>query len=395
MHGRVVRLITLLILIAMLQACSTAPAEKSAMMSQVEGIDVSKRELQTVMYNYAAHFAGEVELATNEIYSASDDIAVRRNAIEWNLNAPPEMARACFNHDPLVGLLGAWTFTIEMREFFEKGNGRDLFGPYQGDAVETAKRLENDISTLAHAVWPQGDIDKYEGLVTAFAQAHPLRNLRFVREGSDQEALKALGSDVSGGFAAAGEMSEQMVALTDRANLMIPALQRRLYWNGALMKENAEEFLTAWGYTMIDTLIDELFGGLDPMYAFMDAQRKLVAGDVARERAAVFEGIARERSEVVNAMAAEREQIFAAIDRERALTMQDMDALVLAVLQRVRPESERAVTFSVDHVLKRVLQIMAIPFILAAVFTIVVIIWIRNTVDRVLRRIEGNTSMTG
>ena len=65
-----------------LSACSTAPAKKSALMQSVEGLDVTKRELQTLMYFYANHFAGQVDLASNEIYMTSTNPDTRRAAIE-------------------------------------------------------------------------------------------------------------------------------------------------------------------------------------------------------------------------------------------------------------------------------------------------------------------------
>ena len=145
---------TIAILMAcMLGACSTAPANRSALMSEVEGIDVTKRELEIAMYSFAVHVTGQIELACSEIYTSSSDPDIRRAAIEWNTNASPEWMKACFYHDPLVAMISAWVFAIQMREFFQDGNGRDVFGAYQPIATQVSTSIEGDMFKLAHAVW--------------------------------------------------------------------------------------------------------------------------------------------------------------------------------------------------------------------------------------------------
>jgi hypothetical protein len=371
-----------------LSACSTAPPQKSALMQSVQGLDVTKRELQTLMYFYANHFAGQVELACNEIYTASTDPDTRRAAIEWNLNAPPQMMMACFNHDPLVGMLSAWTFAIQMREFFEDGEGRDVFGLQQDLAIKTSRTLETQMSNLVHGIWKQGDIDEYEQGVEKFAAENPVKNMRFVREGFDTKTLEAMGAKVAGGLATAGSMNEQMVALTDRANIMIPYLQRQIYWQSALLMEDSKALAADLTDSTMATVREEVFGDLDPVFEFADKERALVFRDMARERTAVLSSIAAERTEILRFFADERNEVIKAIAEERNATMRDIDALTLSVLERVTQESQSAVLAGVDHVYARTLQLLAIPFLVLMVFVVIVMLWVRNAFNRVLMRLE-------
>lgn len=389
MQTRSICICTLAMLAAAgLSACSTAPAEKSAFMEQVEGLDVTKRELQTVMYGYGHHFAGQLDLACNEIYSSAANPDIRRAAIEWNLNATPSMMMACFNRDPLVGLLGAWTFAIQLREFFEEGNGRNVFGPQQDIANQASRKLETDVSNLAHGVWPEGDINRAEQLVADFAAANPLKNMRFVREGFDKETMAAMGASVSGGLGAAGAMNEQMVALIDRANIMMPYLQRQIYWQSAMIMEDSKKLVADLTDSTLVAVREEAFGHLDPIFEFADEQRALMVRDVARERSAILLAIANERNEVLKSLAAERGELIKAIANERNATMRDIDALTLTVLERVTQESQSAVTTSIDRIYMHTLQLLAVPFLLVAVFVVVVMLWVRNIINRVLERSE-------
>jgi hypothetical protein len=372
-----------------LSACSTAPAKKSALMQSVEGLDVTKRELQTLMYFYANHFAGQVDLACNEIYLTSTDPDIRRAAIEWNLNATPQLMMACFNHDPLVGMLAAWTFTIQIQDFFEEGNGRDVFGPQQDIAVKTSGTLETEMSKLVHGIWIGGDIEEYEQAVRNFAAAHPLKNMRFIREGFDAETLRAMGANVSGGLGVAGSMNEQMVALTDRANIMMPYLQRQIYWQSALLMEDSKSLAADLTDSTMAAVSKEMFGHLDPLFEFADRQRALVTRDMARERAAVFSEIAAERKEILVFLAGERNEVIKAIAAERNATMKEIDALTLSVLEQVTRESQSAVLAGVDRVYTRTLQLLLIPFLALAVFLVVVMLWVRSAFNRMLTRLEG------
>jgi hypothetical protein len=373
---------------AALSACSTAPPEKSALMQSVEGLDVTKRELQTLMYFYANHFAGQVDLACNEIYMTSTNPDTRRAAIEWNLNATPQMMMTCFNHDPLVGMLGAWTFTIQMQEFFDKGNGRDIFGSQQDIALKTSSRLEQEMSNLVNGIWTGGDADEYEKAVKNFAAANPLKNLRFVREGFDAQTLEAMGANVSGGLGAAGSMNEQMVALTDRANIMMPYLQRQIYWQSALLMEDSKTLAADLTDSTMAAVSEEMFGNLDSFFEFADQQRALVTRDMARERAAVFSEIAAERKEILVFLAGERNEVIKAIAAERNATMQDINALTLSALERITQESQSVVMAGVDHVYARTLQLLVIPFLALVIFVVVVMLWLRSAFNRMLTRLE-------
>ena len=375
-----------------LSACATAPPEKSAFMNHVEGLDVTKLELQTLVYTYGNHFAGQLDLACNEIYSSAANPDIRHAAIEWNLNATPEMMVACFNRDPLVGLLSAWTFAIQLREFFEEGNGRNVFGPQQSIANQASRKLEADISNLAHGVWPEGDINRYEQHVADFAAANPLKNMRFVRGGFTKETMVAMAANVSGGLGAAGSMNEQMVALTGRSNIMMSYLQRQIYWQSAMIMEDGKKLVADLTDSTLVAVREEVFGHLDPIFEFADEQRALMVGDLAGERSAILLAIANERNAVLNSLAAERGELVKAIANERNATMRDIDALTLAVLERVSQESQSAVTTGIDRIYMRTLQLLVVPFLLVAVFVVVVMLWVRNTINRVLQRPESGPS---
>jgi hypothetical protein len=357
-----------------LAGCATAPPKVTESMKDVEGIDATAREIQVLLYQYASHFASQVDLATSEIYENATDYDTRMAALQWNANAIPEMMKSCFHFDPLAGLLGANAFAVQMDEFFASGNGKDLFGDQQHVAVETSGRLRRELYEMSHRIWPDGDFDTYKQKVIEWAAAHPIENTRFVRGGYDYETALKSGAGGDLGLRLAGSMNDQLLAMTDRANVLMAVMPRQVYWEKEAMLDETQQMVTA----MTDSTLAETFGSLGPVMEFLAKQRDLTMRDLARERAAVFEAIADERNAVLMAIADERNE-----------TMKAINELSLASLDRLTSSSQAAVGVTVDHVFDRMARLLMIPLIGLGVFLIVVMIWIRSTVNRMLARSEG------
>jgi len=353
----------------LLVACSTAPPVTTQSMEDVEGIDATARELQVLLYQYAAHFSGQVDLAVSEVYYGSKDHDVRMAALEWYTNAVPEMTRSCLHFDPFTGLLGANAFIVQMDEFFTRGKGRDLFGEYQQVAVETSARLRHDLFELSHRVWPDGDFEAYKQEVIEWANAHPIENTRFVRGEFDYETARRSGAGQDLGFRFASSLNAQVLALTDRVNVATVQFPRYVHWREEILLGQA----TQMAAVMADSAVTHAVGNLEPLLEFIAEQRALTMRDIASERATVLEAIAHERNVVLVAIA-----------DERNATMRDLNDLSLKSLDRISGTSQATVTVAVDRLFDRMVRVMTIPFLLLGLLLIIIMIWVRNTVNRVL-----------
>ena len=133
---------------------------------------------------------------------------------------------------------------------------------------------------------------------------------------------------------------------------------------------------------------EEVHAQVGSIFEFVDGQRVVVTRDIARERAAVFQAIASEREEVFRSLAGERAEVLRAIANERQATMRDIDSLTLAVLERVTQQSQSAVAVGVDRVYLRALELLAIPFLFIVISVIILMFWVRSTVNRVMNRAQ-------
>jgi hypothetical protein len=117
---------------------------------------------------------------------------------------------------------------------------------------------------------------------------------------------------------------------------------------------------------------------------FLDEQRAYASEDLALERTAVLEALAAERTAVLSYLSQERLEIIQAIMDARGVTMQEMDAMTLEILQQFLTETRGAVDASIDQVYWRTVQMLALPFLFLVIFVIVVMFWVRSTVNRLI-----------
>jgi len=192
-----------------------------------------------------------------------------------------------------------------------------------------------------------------------------------------------MGAPVAGGLGAAAAMSEQMVALTDRANIMTAYLPRQIAWQAAAATEEGRELAAE--------MQEQAIGGLDPVLAFMDEQRAAFARDVSRERAAVIEALARERIAVLASLDTERTEVFQEIADERRAVLRELNTITLAAIERFMADTRLVVDEgfvsldgSIDRIVSRIVRLLVLPAAILLALVIVAMIWVRSTVNRML-----------
>jgi len=377
-------LITIVPAVLLSAGCSTAPPQKTALMEAMEVQDITKRELQTLMYRYAEHYAGQIELASEEIYEQATDAEIRKNAILWNSHCAAEMMKNCFNNEPMVAMLSAWVFAAQVRDYYENGYGRDIFGPFQSIAIETSQGLEDDLYKIIQVVLPESQVEMLIPKLEEYIEEQPIRNQRFVSQFFSENVVKAMGAEVASGLSAAGSMNEQLVALTDRANILTAHLPRQVFWQTASVLWQSEQMIAQMRDSTLAAIRQEAAGSLDPVFTFLDQQRQYTTEDIAQERAAILEALADERTAVLSYLSQERLEVIQAIMDARGATMSEMDAMTLEALQQFMIETRGAVEASIDQIYLRTVQMLVLPMVFLVIFVIAVMIWTRNTVNRLL-----------
>jgi len=366
-------------------ACSTGAAKQTPLMEEVGVEDVTTRELQVMVYGFGWHCAGTLELAAQKIQDNADSPEVRQNAILWKMNAVPVIYQAVFNNYPLGGLTSVWGFCVQMRMFLTTGAGKNLFGDWQDIAVESARELETAAEELTRSIVVNVDFTLFQEGMERYARNHPIDNLLFVRRGDSMEFFKRVAGTSAGGLAAAASMNEEMQMLSDRMAILTVTVPKQVQWHTELMLAQAPEFIAEQRDSTIAALQNESWEMLKPLMLYLEEVRKQVTADFTEERMAVLAGIASERIAVLEALGEERNVVLERIGAERNLTLEQLSALTLSSIEQMMQETGELSKETADHIFWRAFQLLALPFLALLVICIVVLLMIRDGINRYMR----------
>jgi len=390
MKTRMFFLIALVVSIALLAAaCSTGVPKQTQLMKDVGVEDVTTRELRMIAYGFGAHCAGVVELAAQTIQDSTDSPVVRENAILWKMNAVPVIYQAAFTADPLGAITSMWAFCVEMRVLFTTGAAGDAFGEWQDIAVKASKDLEAGAAAVAASVLPDEYMARLETGLVAYAEKRPFDSLHFVRKGGNIEFLKAIAGSSSGGLVAAASMSEEMKALSDRMNIFTVTIPRQVQWQNELIAVRLAALVDAKADSALALFTTESGTILDPLLMFMTRERDLMMAYLSDERSAVIEGIATERIAALESLAEERTAVLEHLTSERSMMMEQINVMTLASIKQMLDESQELSESAIDHLFWRVLQLLALPFIILLALSVVVLVMIRNGIRRYVDTVEA------
>jgi len=222
-----------------------------------------------------------------------------------------------------------------------------------------------------------------------YAHNNPIDNVLFVRRGDSVEFLTRVAGTSEGGLAAAASMNEEMQVLSDRMAIFTVSVPKQVQWYSELMLAQAPELIVAQRDSAIAVLQSESWEMLKPMMLYLEEVRKQVTVDLKEERMAVLAGIASERIAVLEAFGEERNVVLERIGAERNLTLDQISALTLSSIEQMVEETGELSKETADHIFWRAFQLLAVPFLALLVVCIVVLLMIRDGINRYMRLIAA------
>jgi hypothetical protein len=363
-HVRQVRL-SVVLMAAGLTACSTAAPRQTGFQESL-GSEVTSREIRIRAAQYAMTFSQTVEIAADSILRLTSDHMTARNALIWKSYAVPAIYRSATISDPLMAWIDSRVLTYQMRDYFETGKGRELFGEQQWLAREAAYFIEGELERSIE-LSGQKDDPELEESIRAFAAENPLTNPYFFRPSPVELLAKYLGEDQVSGLQAVGSMTELMEDVVQRMNIYAELLPRSGRWQAELMLAEMADPERSAIYLEILNQIE----AMETLNAFLlsapdlvDKQRDILLEAVDQQRiafeAALEKYVAGATDEILAGIAPEREAAMAELDRimhveiEAAVTR--LDSSISQAVVDIDDALERAV----DQLFVRLLQLVAI-----------------------------------
>jgi hypothetical protein len=149
------------------------PRPTSAPTTEPSG--VSKEELHAALDGFKDVFEATIKQAAGKIEANTTDANTRRNTLLWQVR----MISACYTifrqDDDLKVFLDLWTLCIRMRQFFQDGDGCDLFGDQQEIAINASRQVLTEIERIGRTFLSEEHLAKAKKDAEAFAMANPIR----------------------------------------------------------------------------------------------------------------------------------------------------------------------------------------------------------------------------
>ena len=166
-----------------LAGCSIVRAVRSGVTSLYDGSEgITQAELRNRMFEYSSGFDVFVGEAADRISTATSDPRLRRSSLLWKIRMPDAASLAATLPDPREAYVESLTLAIAQRQFFDNGNGKDMFGPQQSIALEAARDIEGRAVLIGETFLKHEQLVELRANLEKLALENPIRG-EFLREG--------------------------------------------------------------------------------------------------------------------------------------------------------------------------------------------------------------------
>ena len=362
------------IMLVLLLVCQVSIAQKKKKKSSVtpsgESIEISSLELRLTMDDFFYRFARTITESADSIIISSRDYKIDNEALFWKMNAIPVAQGSIYSHDPFAALIDMAVFTYQMKLYFEKGRGKDLFGEFQGVAVQASDTLYKDLIGIGRNLTPGRDISEGIKLIEDFAEQNPINSSYFIRR-STIPLMYNIQNITKVSFKSLAEgMAQSLDELSTRLNAYIEILPKQVRWQAEYLLNNA---LTN----------PELTGRLDSLTYLLERSVLVVESTpelIDDQRSTLMQELRGERIAVLQAIRQERMAVLDEIRKERAIVMQLLsDEITLqreASFQELNTLTSQGIDLSFNNLENIVDTIFWRTVVLLFIFLVVIVIGI-------------------
>jgi hypothetical protein len=321
--------------------CATV-ATTPPLMAQMEGLEVTPKELRVRSLDYAEYFAVTVEDAATEIIWATPDPEIRRRAVVWKVSAVSSLIGAMSQTDPLAAIIETATFTFQMADYFETGAGSDRFGPAQQIAIDACSRLEARTVEFVES-FTHGEYPRVREAMRRWVDEHPIQSPLFARDSIIVLVADMMQNPDTRAFASLGRLELTVNDLMARLTMYSAALPRLARWQAELLIYDTLHSEQPLGQLLADTR--ELLAGIDRIALLSEGMPGLIQGEREAILLAVQTLVDKQMGDLDLLVDEHRQALIQDIETERVAIFDSIDAQRLDTIAAFDDRSEEILGF--------------------------------------------------
>lgn len=136
--------------------------------------DVSKEELRESLNDFSEFFLGETKRASTRLDELIPTTRTHKMTLMWRLRASQVLFATLSQDDAIAAYVDTWTLCIRLAQFFERGNGREAFGPHQTIVTESSATLVREAEKIGRSFLDDAIFDKTKTYVENLASKNPI-----------------------------------------------------------------------------------------------------------------------------------------------------------------------------------------------------------------------------
>ncbi len=290
--------------------CVSTQSE-STVAESLDSLGISNRGIREANIRVAYRYGLAVEQAADSIIMLATNQTVKANAYLWKIYCIPVIRQIYSQSDPVVSAFDGLAFSMQCREYFSTGIGRDRFGDQQQIALNAAKTIEHRLIEENRHYLTTANFDSLIVATSRWAAKNPLTNHVFERASFFSEMDELLARQDYSVGSAVGRMADDVDDLSGRLSLFAAQPPREARWQGEYLMtdldlkdrlasldtsiavlistlESLEMGLRTGGLVVDIASLRSLHSDLKAALELLSAERAVVTADVERMRIATL-----------------------------------------------------------------------------------------------------------
>ncbi|MHC4211938.1 MAG: hypothetical protein ACYSWP_01070 [Planctomycetota bacterium] len=143
-----------LIIVTLFLGCRSQQKNGSTEQTATSELMLEPSVLRSALYNFADTASSEIAGKASDIARAAPDTSTRELALLWKLRAATTIQALVLEPDPRLALINTWVATVQHRQYFTQGRGKDHFGEQTVQAADLAYKLEERFEEIVRSQVP-------------------------------------------------------------------------------------------------------------------------------------------------------------------------------------------------------------------------------------------------
>ncbi len=192
-----------------------------------------------------------VEESADRINRSTTSPEIKKRAVQWKIRTLHAFWDIMNMADPSLATLDIWCTTLQWKEFFATGAGKDHFGPDQQVAIEASKQIADAFDDAIRTSTPEDAYLAAKAAVESFAREHPMTGLhRMPFRISESTQIKlsfnwlkeiAMPWQLSEGVVEMADAVSEVAAAADRFSVSVGVLPMVTRWQVELLLLELDE----------------------------------------------------------------------------------------------------------------------------------------------------------